>query len=111
MILTTMACDLRTLDGRGRPSLHRTNHAVSPDELKITSEPLAQGAAAIILYRQVDRDDNIQTGHEDNYIRIKILTEERRKYWLLEPGFAIVTIGGDCGRQNQWKSRSEVGQR
>jgi Domain of Unknown Function with PDB structure (DUF3857) len=52
---------------------------VSPDELKMTSEPLAPGAPAIILYRQVDRDDNIQTPHEDNYFRIKILTEEGRK--------------------------------
>jgi hypothetical protein len=34
---------------------------VSPDELKLTSEPHAPGAPAIILYRQVDRDDNGQT--------------------------------------------------
>ena len=52
---------------------------VSPDELKLTNEPLAPGAPAIILYRQVDRDDNIHTPHEDNYIRIKIFTEEGRK--------------------------------
>ena len=45
----------------------------------MTSEPLAPGAPAIILYRQVDRDDNGHTSHEDNYIRIKILTEEGRK--------------------------------
>jgi len=53
---------------------------VSPDELKMTSEPLAPGAPAIILFRQVDRDDNIHTPHEDNYFRIKILTEEGRKH-------------------------------
>ncbi len=53
--------------------------AVSSDELRITSEPLAPGAAAIILYRQVDRDDNSYTSHEDNYFRIKILNEEGRK--------------------------------
>lgn len=52
---------------------------ISPEELKMTSEPLAPGAPAIILYRQVDRDDNPKTGHEDNYIRVKILTEEGRK--------------------------------
>ena len=52
---------------------------VSPDEIKMTSEPLAPGAPAIILYRQVDRDDNGYTSHEDNYFRIKILTEEGRK--------------------------------
>jgi len=45
----------------------------------MTIEPLAPGAPAVILYRQVDRDDNGRTSHEDNYIRIKILTEEGRK--------------------------------
>src|SRR5580658_7095520 len=60
---------------------------VSPDELKMTSEPLAPGAPAIILYRQVDRDDNTHTGHEDDYYRIKILTEEGRKYADIEIPF------------------------
>jgi hypothetical protein len=60
---------------------------VAPDELKMTSEPLAPGAPAIILYRQVDRDDNIHTSHEDNYIRIKILTEEGRKHADIEIPF------------------------
>ncbi len=60
---------------------------VSPDELKMTSEPLAPGAPAIILYRQVDRNDNSSTGHEDNYYRIKILTEEGRKYANVEIPF------------------------
>ena len=50
---------------------------VTPDELKMTSEPNAPGAPAIYLYRQVDRDD--QESHEYNYLRIKILTEEGRK--------------------------------
>jgi len=60
---------------------------VSPDELKMTSEPLAPGAPAIILYRQVDRDDNAHTTHEDNYLRIKILTEEGRKHADVEIRF------------------------
>ena len=34
---------------------------VTQAELKMTSEPLAPGAPAIILYRQVDRDDNGRT--------------------------------------------------
>ena len=59
----------------------------SPEELKMTSEPLAAGAPAIILYRQVDRDDNGRTSHEDNYLRIKILTEEGRKYADIEIPF------------------------
>jgi transglutaminase-like putative cysteine protease len=53
---------------------------ISPDELKMTSLPEAPGAPAVILYRQVDRDDNAKTGNEQNYVRIKILTEEGRKY-------------------------------
>ena len=53
---------------------------ISPDELKMTSLPEAPGAPAVILYRQVDRDDNAKTGNEQNYMRIKILTEEGRKY-------------------------------
>jgi hypothetical protein len=60
---------------------------VVPEELKMTSEPQAPGAHAIILYRQVDRDDNGQTSHENNYVRIKILTEEGRKYADVEIPF------------------------
>ena len=51
---------------------------ISPEELKMTSVPEAPGAAAVYLYRQVDRDDGQST--EYNYIRVKILTEEGRKY-------------------------------
>jgi len=54
---------------------------ISPEELKMTGVPEAPGAPAVILYRQVDRDDsNIHTPHESNYIRIKIFTEEGRKF-------------------------------
>jgi len=60
---------------------------VSQEELKMTSEPLAPGAPAIILFREVDRDDRGQTAHEDNYLRIKILTEEGRKYADVEIPF------------------------
>jgi hypothetical protein len=59
----------------------------SSDELKMTTEPLAPGAAAVILYREVDRDDNSRTSHEDIYFRIKILTEEGRKHADVEIPF------------------------
>src|ERR1700751_704190 len=52
---------------------------VSQEELKMTSVPEAPGAPAVILYRQVDRDDR-KGGDKNNYIRIKILIEEGRKY-------------------------------
>ena len=56
------------------------------------SEPLAPGAPAIILYRQVDRDDNDhdtrgRTSHEEEYFRVKILTEEGRNYADVEIPF------------------------
>jgi hypothetical protein len=58
---------------------------ITPEELKMTSEPQAPGAPAIYLYRQVDRDD--QGAHEYNYLRIKILTEEGRKQGDVEIPF------------------------
>jgi len=58
---------------------------ISPDELKMTSEPKAPGAAAIYLYRQVDRDD--VSGRQTVYERIKILGEEGRKYGNVEISF------------------------
>jgi len=55
---------------------------ISAEELKMTSEPKAPSAPAIYLYRQVDRDDNAPD--EIIYARIKILTEEGRKYGDVE---------------------------
>lgn len=55
---------------------------VSQEELKMTSEPNAPGAPAILLYRQVDRDDPAH--HELDYRRVKILTEEGRKHADIE---------------------------
>jgi hypothetical protein len=71
------------------PPAARADHfqPVSPEELAMKSEPLAPGASAIILMRQVDRDDNGRTSHEDNYQRIKILTEDGRKYGDVEIPF------------------------
>ncbi len=69
----------------------------------MTSDPDAPGAPAIILYREVFRDDmgrKYENGvptvtfdysntnpREDNYFRIKILTEEGRKYADVEIPF------------------------
>jgi Domain of Unknown Function with PDB structure (DUF3857) len=57
---------------------------VNPEELKMKAEPQAPGAPAVILYREVHRDDDRHTPHEDNYLRIKILTEEGRKHANVE---------------------------
>jgi Domain of Unknown Function with PDB structure (DUF3857)/Transglutaminase-like superfamily len=73
---------------------------ISPEELKTVEEPLAPGAPAIILYRQVDRDDRGLTAHENNFVRIKILKEEGRKHadveipFFKENGNNIVHVGG-----------------
>jgi hypothetical protein len=80
VILATVVCRPTTVHAQAF-------QLASPEELKMTSEPLAQGAPAIILYRQVDRDDNGHTPHESNYFRIKILTEEGRKYADIEIPF------------------------
>ncbi|MGA2979499.1 MAG: DUF3857 domain-containing protein [Terriglobales bacterium] len=68
----------------------------------MTSEPKAPGAPAIILFREVDRDDGgtantvsgiTLTAHEDIYLRIKILTEEGRKYADIEIPYWKDAIG------------------
>jgi hypothetical protein len=60
---------------------------IDPAELKMTSEPLAPGAKAIYLYRQVDRDDSGNARTEANYLRIKILTEEGRSLGNVQIAF------------------------
>lgn len=58
---------------------------VAPEELQMTREPLAPVAAAILLYYQVDRDDNEPS--ESVYQRIKVLTDEGRKFADVEIAF------------------------
>jgi Domain of Unknown Function with PDB structure (DUF3857) len=70
---------------------------ISPEELTMTSEPLAPGAPAIILYRQVDRDDSGQTAQETDFERIKILKEEGRKYADIEIPF-VKGSGSSIGK-------------
>jgi hypothetical protein len=60
---------------------------ISPEELKMTSVPEAPGAPAVYLYRQVDRNDSNRASTEYNYVRVKILTEEGRKYANVEIPF------------------------
>jgi hypothetical protein len=59
---------------------------VTPEELQLTSEPKAPGATAIYLYRQVDRNDT--DSEELTYVRLKILTDEGRKYADVEIAYA-----------------------
>ena len=76
---------------------------IPPEELSLKEVPQAPGAAAVILYRQVDRDDNGTTSNQYNYVRIKILTEEGRKYANVEIPFfqstgKIVAVHGRTTR-------------
>lgn len=81
VIITTAVLGLAAGYRAIRPATADEWQPISPDELKMTSLPEAPGAPAIILYRQVDRDDsNFHIPHEYNYVRTKILTEEGRKY-------------------------------
>jgi hypothetical protein len=58
---------------------------IDPHELQMTSEPNAPGAAAIYLYRQIDRSD--VNSFERVYVRIKILNDEGLKYANVEIPF------------------------
>ena len=76
--------------GMMSPPLARAGDVFQPpssEELQMKTEPNAPGAPAVILYRQVDRDDRQGSEHENVYVRTKILTEEGRKYADIEIPF------------------------
>ncbi len=64
---------------------------ISPEDLQMKSEPKAPNAAAIFLYLQVDRNDELSI--ETVYARIKVLTEEGRKYADIEIPYAKESEG------------------
>jgi hypothetical protein len=55
---------------------------IDPADLAMQTEPLAPGAPAIYLYREVNQDDT--QGYAEYYIRIKILTDEGKKWGNVE---------------------------
>lgn len=59
---------------------------ISPEELALKDDPLNPGAHAIILYREVFSDH--EESFESSYYRIKILTEEGKKYANVEIPYA-----------------------
>lgn len=67
---------------------------IDPADLKMTTEPKAPGAPAIYLYRQVDRKESGRANHtEAYYFRVKILTEDGRKYGNIEIPY-LKSVGG-----------------
>src|ERR1017187_3921173 len=80
LLVLVLFCSIISLAGDDFPP-------VSAEELKMTTVAEAPGASAVILYRQVDRDDSQAPTFENNYYRVKILTEEGRKYADIEIPF------------------------
>lgn len=84
VVLLTIPNIARASDGFTKPTA---------EELSMTSLPGYPGAAAVILYQeQIDKNDL----HEElHYERIKILTEEGKKYANVELRFATTQDYGD----------------
>ncbi|MGO9340201.1 MAG: DUF3857 domain-containing protein [Terracidiphilus sp.] len=57
--------------------LHAQFQNPTPDELKMTADPKAPGAAAVYLYREETTDDKLH--FHTYYERIKVLTEEGKE--------------------------------
>ncbi len=55
---------------------------VTDEDLSLKQVPQFPGAHALILYRSVDRHDD--QGYEEDYVRIKILREEGKRYANVE---------------------------
>ena len=51
---------------------------IDPADLAMKDNPAQPGAKAMILYRSIDRND--KTGSQQEYVRIKIFTEEGKSY-------------------------------
>jgi hypothetical protein len=67
----------------------------TPEELAMTSLPGYPGAAAVVLFREeIDHDDIKVVQH---YERIKVLTEEGKKYANVELGFVTTSSDGIFG--------------
>jgi len=72
-----------------KPALADDWLPINPADLSAKDSPDRPGAHAIYLYRQDDRDDI--SGHDDIYERIKIFTDEGKKYGDIElPYFSDV---------------------
>jgi hypothetical protein len=55
---------------------------IDPADLAMKSEPLAPGAPAIYLYREIYQDDTM--GYADYYYRIKILTDDGKSWGTVD---------------------------
>jgi hypothetical protein len=60
------------------PALAQSWIQPTPEELKMTAEPAAPGAAAVYLYREERADDKLHM--HSLYVRLKVLTEKGKEY-------------------------------
>jgi len=87
LLLSLLACP---------PALRAQFQAPTAEELKMTSDPKAPGAAAVYLYREEDADNSL---HEEvHYVRIKVLTEKGKELATVRipylRGYDMVKIEG-----------------
>jgi hypothetical protein len=73
----------------------------TPEELTMTSLPGYPGAAAVVLFREQITKDDLHT--IQHYDRIKILTEEGKKYANVELSYVTLT---DFGENNYYDDKS-----
>jgi hypothetical protein len=64
--------------GSSLPALAATWQPPTDEELKMTTEPAAPGASAVYLFREEIANDKLN--FHSLYVRLKILTEEGKKY-------------------------------
>jgi len=67
--------------------------APTPEELKMTAQPEVPGAAAVYLQREILTDDALHM--YSYYVRLKILTEEGKKYGDVQLSFLKGSEGVD----------------
>jgi hypothetical protein len=61
----------------------------TPEELSMTSLPQVPGAPAVLLFREMISDDNLSV--HSTYIRLKVLTEEGKRYADVELPYSAQT--------------------
>jgi hypothetical protein len=70
---------------------------IAPEDLVLKDNPASPGAKAMILYREVERDDKI--GFASEYVRLKVFTEAGRSYGDVKiafdrSGFNVESVRG-----------------
>jgi hypothetical protein len=79
---------------------------ISPDELKMTSDPKAPGADAVYLeIRDVSNDD---LGYESFYVRIKVLTEKGKELATIQLPYLRQVAFNEKGKLEQGSRITDI---